>query len=275
MAISEILLDFLHLIVGFASPPLCFFLILCIALLNLSSFFSSSIFLSFLLPLSLGTLKETENNNINDNINLEEKNKKTKISQPHEQKSKNKNIKEEKYKQNSVNINLKIMDDLNCNKSLKSNNIPGNVSDRASSVNSPIHINIRKSKKRGGSIPERKNTKNDAQETEFIHNSSSRAFHQVINIFYGKEFPSKIKTNEILKLMLFFNEYLINNNLLSDYQDEKNRKLLNDYSKYISSKIDVDFPQEQDIVVDPSIKCVKKIQRKWRKRKIDKFLYRK
>ena len=215
---------------------------------------------------------ETENNNINDNINLEEINKRAKISQPHEQKSKNKNIKEEKYKQNSVNINLKIMDDLNCNKSLKSNNIPGNVSDRASSVNSPIHINIRKSKKRGGSIPERKNTKNDAQETEFIHNSSSRAFHQVINIFYGKEFPSKINTNEILKLMLFFNEYLINNNLLSDYQDEKNRKLLNDYSKYISNKIKVDFPQEQDIVVDPSIKCVKKIQRKWRKRKFDKYL---
>ena len=52
----------------------------------------------------------------------------------------------------------------------------------------------------------------------------------------------------------------------------ENKKLLNDYSKYISSIIKVDYPQEQDIVVDPSLKCVKKIQRKWRKRKVEKYM---
>ena len=215
-------------------------------------------------------LNKNDNNDINESLSIDDVNKNSKVSQPHRRKGKNKSIKGRKNIQNTLNnINLKTVNDLNIK---KNKNITGNISNKISSGNSPNHINLQKTEKRGGSIPnERRFKKNDIH-TEFFHNSSTKIFNQVVNIFYTKEFPSKIKTNEILKLMLFFNEYLINNNLLSDGQKKENKKLLNDYSKYISSIIKVDFPQEQDIVIDPSVKCVKKIQRKWRKRKIEKYL---
>ena len=241
-----------------------------------------------------------ESNDLLKSMNFDESSKKkNKISKAHEQKNKN-NIKEEKCKQNNLdmsinlkimenlngkkyhknkrkmNINLKTMDDISNRKYKHNSSIVGNnTSDRMSSSNSPINISIKKNINRGSSIPNerrsQKNKNNETKEKEILYNSSGKMFHHVMNIFYGKEFPANIDTNEILKLMLFFNEYIINNNLLHDCKGE-NRKLLNDYSKYISSKIKVDFPQENDIVVDPSIKCVKKIQRKWRKRKIEKFL---
>ena len=185
------------------------------------------------------------------------------------------NLNGKKYNKNKrkMNLNLKTMDDISNRKYKQNSSIIGNnTSDLMSSSNSPINISIKKNNYRGSSIPnERRNLKNKNKEKEISYNSSGKIFHHVMNIFYGKEFPTNIDTNDILKLMLFFNEYIINNNLLHDCKGE-NRKLLNNYSKYISSKIKVDFPQEHDIVVDPSIKCVKKIQRKWRKRKIEKFL---
>ena len=216
---------------------------------------------------------EYNNNDINPNesINFEEirmsqntEEKKNKIEYNNFSHKTNNNI-------NNINITVKTMDDISNNNKKYNKIIIDNISDRISSTNSPNENNFQKNKRRSGSIPYER-VKNDIQEKEASRHSSSRLFHQVVNVFYSKEFPNKINTNEILKLMLFFNEYLINNNLLSDYYDIENKKLLNDYSKYISSKIKVDFPQEHDIVVDPSIKCVKKIQRKWRKRKIDKYL---
>jgi hypothetical protein len=229
--------------------------------------------------------KEKNDYEINDllkSMNFDESSKKkNKISKAHEQKNKI-NIKEEKCKQNNLdmsinlkimenlngkkyhknkrkmNINLKTMDDISNRKYKHNSSIVGNsTSDRMSSSNSPINISIKKNINRGSSIPkERKSQKgknNEIKEKEILYNSSGKMFHHVMNIFYGKEFPANIDTNDILKLMLFFNEYIINNNLLHDCKGE-NRKLLNDYSKYISSKIKVDFPQENDIVVDPSIK---------------------
>ena len=240
-----------------------------------------------------------ERNDLFKSMNFDESsNMKSKISKANEQKSKI-NIKEEKNRQNNfdmsvnlkimenlngkkynknkrkMNLNLKTMDDISSRKYKHNNSMVGNnTSDRMSSSNSPINISVKKNIFRGGSIPHERrnqNKNNETKEKEVIYNSSGKMFHHVMSIFYGKEFPANINTNDILKLMLFFNEYIINNNLLNDCKGQ-NRKLMNDYSKYISSKIKVDFPQENDIVVDPSIKCVKKIQRKWRKRKIDKFL---
>ena len=240
-----------------------------------------------------------ERNDLFKSMNFDESsNMKNKISKANEQKSKI-NIKEEKNRQNNfdmsvnlkimenlngkkynknkrkMNLNLKTMDDISSRKYKHNNSMIGNnTSDRMSSSNSPINISVKKNIFRGGSIPHERrnqNKNNEAKEKEVIYNSSGKMFHHVMSIFYGKEFPANINTNDVLKLMLFFNEYIINNNLLHDCKGQ-NRKLMNDYSKYISSKIKVDFPQENDIVVDPSIKCVKKIQRKWRKRKIDKFL---
>ena len=221
--------------------------------------------------------------NINDSINLDDFTKKIRISQKNEEKNKIENnygnnkqniditvkTMDDINSKKNINITVKTMDDIK-NKKLKKN-IIDNTSDRVSLSNSPMDIHYQKNRKRGASIPYERRI-SDMQDKDVTHHSSSKLFHQVVNSFYSKEFPNKINTNEILKLMLFFNEYLINNNLLNDFYNKENRKLLNDYSKYISSKIKVDFPQEHDIVVDSSIKCVKKIQRKWRKRQIDVYL---
>ena len=95
---------------------------------------------------------------------------------------------------------------------------------------------------------------------------------QILKQLYSKEFPLKIKTNDILKLMLFLNEYIINNNLLDDYYQEKNRKILDDYSKFLAGKINLNFPIENDISVDDFVNKTKIIQRKWRQIKVIKYL---
>ena len=95
---------------------------------------------------------------------------------------------------------------------------------------------------------------------------------KILKQFYSKEFPIKIKTNDILKLMLFLNEYIINNNLLDDYYIKKNRKILDDYSKFLAEKIDVNYPKESDVICDDFINKTKIIQRNWRKLKVIKYL---
>lgn len=105
-------------------------------------------------------------------------------------------------------------------------------------------------------------------QSHFMNKNNS----QILKQFYSKEFPLKIKTNDILKLMLFLNEYIINNNLLDDYYQEKNRKILDDYSKFLAGKINLNFPIENDISVDDFVNKTKKIQRKWRQIKVMKYL---
>ena len=96
--------------------------------------------------------------------------------------------------------------------------------------------------------------------------------HQILNKIYSKEFPTKIRTNNMMKLMLFLNEYIINNNLLDDYYDINNRKKLDIYSKFLCDQINIDFPQEDDVNIDKMVNSAKKIQRMWRKKKIAKFI---
>ena len=99
---------------------------------------------------------------------------------------------------------------------------------------------------------------------------------QILKQFYSKEFPSKIKTNDILKLMLFLNEYIINNNLLDDYYMEKNRKILDDYTKFLITKINFNtYPKETELLNDDLVNKTNIIQRNWRKIKIEKFLEKK
>ena len=95
---------------------------------------------------------------------------------------------------------------------------------------------------------------------------------QIMKQIYSKEFPQKIKTNDILKLMLFLNEYLINNNFLDDYYIKSNRKILDEYSKFLADKININYPNESDIICDDFINKTKIIQRNWRKIKIKKYM---
>ena len=118
------------------------------------------------------------------------------------------------------------------------------------------------------SLKEKKKLEKSKTENRFININNSQALKQL----YSKEFPKKIKTNDILKLMFFLIEYIINYNLLDDYYLKKNKKLLNDYSKFLATKINLNYPNETDIVVDDFVNKTKIIQRNWRKLKVEKFL---
>ena len=118
------------------------------------------------------------------------------------------------------------------------------------------------------SLKEKKKLEKSKTQNRFINISNSQALKQ----FYSKEFPKKIKTNDILKLMFFLNEYIINLNLLDDYYLKKNRKILNDYSKFLASKIKLNYPNESDIIVDDFVNKTKIIQRNWRKLKVEKYI---
>ena len=118
------------------------------------------------------------------------------------------------------------------------------------------------------SLKEKKKLEKSKTENRFININNSQALKQL----YSKEFPKKIKTNDILKLMFFLNEYIINYDLLDDYYLKKNKKLLNDYSKFLATKINLNYPNETDIVVDDFVNKTKIIQRNWRKLKVEKFL---
>ena len=104
-------------------------------------------------------------------------------------------------------------------------------------------------------------------------------YQQILDKIYSKEFPYELgNTNDILKLMLFLNEYLINNNVLKDYYLPQNRNLLNEYSKYLASKINVNYPEAIEInhsELDNVVYSAKIIQRYWRKKKVTKFLKKK
>ena len=106
--------------------------------------------------------------------------------------------------------------------------------------------------------------------TENHHNRIINS--EKINQLYSKEFPLHIKTNDILKLMLFLNEYIINNNLLDDYYVKKNQNILEEYSKFLALKIQLNYPQETDISCDNFVSKTKIIQRNWRKLKVMKYL---
>ena len=101
-----------------------------------------------------------------------------------------------------------------------------------------------------------------------IINNKFNNIKEIIN----QQFPNKIYTNTILKIFLLLNEYLLNNNLLMDINNKNKRKILNDFTKYLTSYMIIDYPSENEIKDDKYINSVRKIQRIWREKKIEKFL---
>ncbi len=105
---------------------------------------------------------------------------------------------------------------------------------------------------------------------------SSLNYHQILDKIYSKEFPYEIiNTNDILKLMFFLNEYLINCNVLKDYYQPENSDLLKEYSKFLVSKIKINSPEEiqnNHNDLDKVVNSAKIIQRRWRKKKVKKYL---
>ncbi len=98
------------------------------------------------------------------------------------------------------------------------------------------------------------------------------------NIFNIKKASEKIKTQDFMKMMLILNEYLITNNLFEDYANSQNKKILNDYSLFLLKNINNNndnINQQQNNILNNNNKllsAVIKIQRKWRKIKLEKYL---
>lgn len=167
----------------------------------------------------------------------------------------------------------------NSSKSLKSNITPNSSSNTNTNlikVQKARSISISTSHTTNPNVVKSSQSPMNAH-ISFVNRTAN--YHTIINKIYSKEFPHcSTSTNDILKLMLFLNEYLINNNLLKDYYLPKNKKILNDYSKYLADNITVDYPEQSDIdhsKLDKVVNCTKTIQRAWRRSKIKKFIGKK
>jgi len=204
-------------------------------------------------PINNQSLNINNTNNTNSNNSSNNKNK---FSKTYSNKNKNK-----------ISTKLIPFDNLddndNYNDSL--NNLEENI-ERLKSINKPLYKKDNMNYKKCGYSSDHLG--------HHYNNSigSTQNMHKILNQIYSKEFPNKVKTNNIMKLMLFLNEYLINNNLLDDYYDIKNREKLDVFSKFLCDKISIDFPQEDDVNIDKMVNSAKKIQRMWRKKKIEKFI---
>ena len=196
---------------------------------------------------NLKKFKNTLNSPINNNI----------LRNSHNKGSFSKIFSNKNIKSNPFNSNTNINDSFS--------NIDDNEKIRRTTNNKPFlkKENSEYIKKCGYSCEHYRNNYN---------NKNSQNVHKVLNRIYSKEFPNKIKTNNIMKLLLFLNEYLINNNLLDDYYDINNRNKLDIYSKFLCNQINIDFPQEDDVNIDKMVNSAKKIQRMWRKKKIEQFI---
>ena len=189
-----------------------------------------------------------EKNNINLNKNKSNNNIFTKS---HTNKNSEKNIlKGINFNKNLLNNDLNDFSRQTMNKIIKKENTCAGMD----------------TKKKCGYSCDQRNNKN------FTNHLNNQNAHKILNKIYYKEFPNKIRTNTIFKLILFMNEYLISNNLLDDYYDINNQKKLDSLSKFISSHFNSDFPQQDDVNFDRMISSIKKIQRFWRKKKMEKFM---
>ena len=99
-------------------------------------------------------------------------------------------------------------------------------------------------------------------------NNTRKALQKI----YNTQFPNRTITNDIIKLFLLLNEYIINNNLLPDYNLGNNKDILNELSMFLSKYTLVDYPKEFDINIDNYINRVKIIQRCWRQYKLKQLI---
>ena len=91
--------------------------------------------------------------------------------------------------------------------------------------------------------------------------------------FRPKKKTEKIKTQDFMKMMLILNEYLIANNLFEDYSNCENKKIIDDYSIFLANNIKNNNIKPNIITNDNKINdAASKIQRKWRKLKVEKYL---
>ena len=115
-------------------------------------------------------------------------------------------------------------------------------------------------------LNENKNKKNISKnENNIIINNK--------NSISTKKNTEKIKTQDFMKSLLILNEFLISNNLFEDYSTIQNKKMINDLSLFLSNNIKNTYNTKQNKIKDNKMNVAAvKIQRKWRKIKIEKYL---
>ena len=67
-----------------------------------------------------------------------------------------------------------------------------------------------------------------------------------INILNTKKKFEKISTQNLLKMVLMLNQYLINNNLIKDYSDPDNKRILDEFSLFLNNNIKFNDKKKKD-----------------------------
>ena len=80
-----------------------------------------------------------------------------------------------------------------------------------------------------------------------LHKESPSKF---INISNNKKKFEKITTNNFLKMMHLLSKYLINNNLIEDYSNPDNKRIMDEFSSFLNKNIKLNEKDDKDINID-------------------------
>ena len=108
-----------------------------------------------------------------------------------------------------------------------------------------------------------------------LNQLSSKNSHKVNSInVYSKDIPKNVEINDILKMMLFYNEYILS----KENFNNNDKMIMNSYSSFLCDKIlqsdnkKCISDDNEDEIIDNKEKSVMIIQRKWRDYKLKKYL---
>ena len=173
----------------------------------------------------------------------------------------------------------------NHNKTGKKNNSNSMLIDINYKINEDIDsLNKKENKANKIICPTSKNSNKREKMVATLDDIENQEFENIIKInknikiLNAKKVSEKIKTQDFMKMMLILNEYVITNNLLEDYSNKQNKKILNDYSLFLLKNIKnnhINKNKKLKIITSSNNKiilAVIKIQRKWRKIKLEKYL---
>ena len=138
--------------------------------------------------------------------------------------------------------------------------------------------NINKGKKRGASMNIEEGTETSYKKKFFTKKVKKNNVNEnnLIIKSESKQIPDKIKIKDYMRMMLMLNQYLINKNFFEDYSNPENKKILENYNLFLANNIVANYELKdkanEEEKSDKKIEACIKIQRKWRKSKIEKYL---
>lgn len=129
------------------------------------------------------------------------------------------------------------------------------------------NVNNNNNNKTNNQVEQKNNKKEQKQKISTTHN------------MFNKSFPKDATSKDIMKLMLFFNEYLVN--YAKTNLNEKEIEVINSYSKFLSDSIipssekNNNKKEEENYKVGENEEKYIKIQRKWREYKMKSLIQEK